>query len=115
MLMWGGDFGRGIVIPLAYLAVVVIPIVFVVLWSWLSSSHGSVCCRNCREVIPNPGEAAQCRSCGSFYDENGRIIGEPEILARTSKVDLHRFHATDNASNNQRFRREPGYKETSDD
>jgi hypothetical protein len=86
------------------------------LGSWLSIWNGPLCCRHCREIIPNPGEPGQCRSCGYFYDDSGRTIGEPAMLATISKVDLNRFHPTDNAANDERLQlqREPGYKEMRD-
>jgi hypothetical protein len=111
-MMGSADFG--LYVPIVFLTAVVIAIVGVVLWSWLSSSHGSVCCRNCREIIPNPGELGQCRSCGFFYDEAGRTVGEPGIVAGMTKLDLDRFRPTDNAANDERLQREPGYKETRD-
>jgi hypothetical protein len=82
--------------------------------SWLSIWNGPLCCRHCREIIPNPGEPGQCRSCGYFYDEAGRVVGEPGMLGWMTKVDLDRFNPPDSASQDERVRREPGYREASD-
>jgi len=85
------------------------------LWSWISSWNGPLCCRHCREIIPDPGEPGQCRSCGYYYDDAGRIIGDPGMHAKMSNVDLDRFEPTDRAANEERIRREGEYRETADD
>jgi hypothetical protein len=76
----------------------------------------SLCCPNCQESIPIPGEPGQCRTCGYVYDGQGKLVGDPEMLfKKMSKANLARFNTTRQAEDDEQLRRGPIFKEKSDD
>jgi hypothetical protein len=48
-------------------------------------------CRECGELIPDPGTPGRCTRCGCAYDRWGNFVDEPPIPLEEAAAALEKF------------------------